>query len=86
MQAGIPVIATDFELWREVVSQSDCGTLVNPHDSNAIKAAIEFYIDNPEEALRQGDNGRVAVKERYNWSTQEVILFSLYKELSGNEK
>ena len=86
MQAGIPVIATDFELWSEVVSQSDCGTLVNPHDSNAIKAAIEFYIDNPAEALRQGDNGRVAVKERYNWSTQEVILFSLYKELSGNEK
>ena len=86
MQAGIPVIATDFELWREVVNQSDCGTLVNPHDSNAIKAAIQFYINNPKEAHRQGDNGRKAVKERYNWSTQEVILFNLYKALLGNEE
>jgi glycosyltransferase involved in cell wall biosynthesis len=85
MMAGIPVIATDFMLWKKIVETYDCGTCVNPHDSRAIRTAIDFYINHPEEARRQGDNGRRAVKEKYCWATQIPVLFEMYDNVIANE-
>lgn len=78
MMAGIPVIATDFILWRQIVEKYDCGICVNPHDVSAITNAIDYFINNPEVAKQKGDNGRKAVKEKYCWATQEPILFEMY--------
>lgn len=81
MMAGIPVIATDFVLWKEIVEQYDCGTCVNPHDVQAIRNAIDFYINNPDKARKQGDNGRRAVAEKYCWATQVPVLFEMYEKV-----
>lgn len=81
MMAGIPVIATDFELWKEIIETEKCGLCVNPYDPNAIAGAINYYIKNPDLAKEHGENGKRAVKEKYNWETQETILFDLYNEL-----
>lgn len=81
MMAGIPVIATDFVLWKEIVEQYDCGTCVNPHDTDAIRNAIEYYVNNPSESRRQGDNGRRAVAEKYCWATQIPVLFEMYEKV-----
>ena len=78
MMAGIPVIATDFELWKEIVEGCDCGTCVNPHDIGAIADAINYYIEHPDVAKEKGLNGRKAVEQTYNWSMQEKALFEVY--------
>ena len=85
MMAGIPVIATDFVLWKQIVESYDCGTCVNPHDSKAVHKAIEFYINHPEEARRQGDNGRRAVAEKYCWATQEPVLLEMYDKILNDK-
>lgn len=82
MMAGIPVIATDFVLWKEIIDTWHCGICVNPHDTQSIAQAIQFLLDNPEQARAMGDNGRKAVKEKYNWDTQKQVLFELYDMLS----
>ena len=81
MMAGIPVIATDFVLWKEIVEGYDCGICVNPHNINAISDAINFFVNNPEIAKEKGRNGRKAVEQLYNWSSQEKILFEIYQKL-----
>ena len=81
MMAGIPVIATDFELWKDIIDRYDCGTCVNPHDENQIADAITYYINNPAIAKNKGDNGRKAIIAEYNWGIQEKILFQMYKNL-----
>src|SRR3546814_3897042 len=53
MAAGLPVIASDFGHWREVVEPAGCGLLVNPTDTRAIARAIEHLIGHPEEADRK---------------------------------
>ena len=83
MMAGIPVIATDFELWKEIIESYDCGICINPHDINAIAEAINYFVNNPDIARQKGENGRRAVKEKYNWATQETNLFELYQKLEG---
>lgn len=82
MMVGIPVICTDFELWKEIVEGNHCGICVNPYDSNDLIKAINYLIENRDVAIRMGDNGRKAVKEKYNWATQEKVLFDLYQSLS----
>jgi glycosyltransferase involved in cell wall biosynthesis len=81
MSAGIPVIASDFPLWREIVLGNRCGLCVNPMDPSAIAEAISYLIENPDEAREMGENGRRAVVERYNWSIEEAKLLSFYRQI-----
>ena len=79
MSAGIPVIASDFPLWREIIHGNDCGLLVDPLDPAAIAKAIDYLVTNPAEAQRMGTNGRKAVNERYNWGIEVQKLFAFYE-------
>jgi len=83
MSAGVPVIASDFPLWREIVEGNDCGLCVNPFDTKAIAAAIDFMINNPVRARQMGENGQHAVLSRYNWAIEEAKLLNFYKKLEG---
>lgn len=79
MSAGIPVIASDFPLWREIVLGNQCGLCVDPMDPAAIAKAIDYLVRHPEEARKMGENGRRAVLERYNWSVEEAKLIAFYR-------
>ncbi|MGA5690596.1 glycosyltransferase family 4 protein [Cytobacillus pseudoceanisediminis] len=81
MAAGIPVIASDFPLWKEIVEKSDCGICVDPLKPKEIADAIQFYTENPEEAKRMGENGRRAVEQIYNWDLESKKLVSVYQTL-----
>ena len=78
MSAGLPVIASDFPLWREIVEDCGCGLLVDPLDTKGIALAIEYLLSHSEEAQQMGSRGRKAIERRYNWSTEERQLLALY--------
>jgi glycosyltransferase involved in cell wall biosynthesis len=86
MSAGIPVIASDFPLWREIVEGNACGLCVDPLDPKAIAQAIDFVISNPERAEEMGMNGRKAVHEKYNWSFEEKKLLALYEQIGKKDR
>lgn len=81
MAAGLPVIASDFPLWREIVESSGCGLLVDPLDPQAIASAMQWILDNPEEADAMGRRGRVAVEACYNWEAESHKLVTFYRRL-----
>lgn len=81
MSAGIPVIASDFELWRQIVQGSGCGLCVDPMDPAAIASAIDHLAGHPDEARKMGENGRQAVLSRYNWAQEEAKLVGFYDQL-----
>lgn len=81
MCAGIPVIASDFPVCREIVAHSRCGLLVNPLDPEEIADAIEFLLANPEEAEEMGRRGFQAIRDRYNWTNEEKTLLRFYADL-----
>ncbi len=85
MMAGIPVIGTDFVLWKDIIEKYDCGICVDPHDVTAIRNAIVYLVNHPEEARKKGDNGRNAVKEKYCWATQEPVLLEMYNKILNNK-
>lgn len=81
MSAGIPVIASDFPLWRSIVEANDCGICVSPFDVKAIARAIDDIVANPKRAQQMGQNGQQMVQEAYNWSIEADKLLGLYKSL-----
>lgn len=81
MAAGIPVIASDFPLWRGVVDAHACGLCVDPRDPPAIAAAIDYLASHPDIARRMGENGRRAVRARYNWQHESIKLVEFYEHL-----
>lgn len=81
MSAGIPVIASDFPLWRQIVLSADCGVCVDPLDPAAIAEAIDDLGRNPARAGAMGRNGRVAVEALYNWNTEEKKLIVFYEQV-----
>jgi glycosyltransferase involved in cell wall biosynthesis len=81
MAAGIPVIASDFPLWRQIIGHAGCGLLVDPKDPQAITRAMEYLLSHDAEAEDMGLRGRLAACELYNWNSQERVLLKFYSEL-----
>jgi glycosyltransferase involved in cell wall biosynthesis len=83
MSAGLPVICSNFPLWKNIVKESDCGVCVDPEKPEEIAAAIDFLVRNPTRATEMGENGREAIERRYNWPAEEKKLIELYEQLTG---
>lgn len=81
MAAGLPVVVSDFPLWREIVTDAECGLVVNPLDADAIATAIAWLLDHPDEAAAMGERGHRAVVTRYNWGKEAEKLVNLYERL-----
>lgn len=81
MSAGLPVIASNFPLWREIIEGNECGLCIDPLNPKEIAEAINYLISHPEEARLMGERGRIAIQEKYNWSNEANKLISLYNRL-----
>lgn len=81
MSAGLPVIASDFPLWRGIVERHGCGRCVDPTDIDAIAAAIREIVDTPQLVRSMGEAGQAAVLANYRWGSAEAVLLALYEEL-----
>ena len=81
MSAGVPVIASDFPLWRGIVEDAECGICVDPENPNAIAKAINYLLTHPEEADEMGRNGRRAVERKYRWDAEGAKLVALYGDI-----
>jgi glycosyltransferase involved in cell wall biosynthesis len=84
MAAGIPVIASDFPLWRSMVESTGCGILVDPRDPQSIANAISYLLTHDDEAEAMGQRGRVAVKEHFNWLLEERKLLAFYSSIAAH--
>jgi glycosyltransferase involved in cell wall biosynthesis len=81
MSAAIPVIASDFPLWRDILNRAKCGLAVDPGRPKDIAAAIEFIVTHPAEAEAMGLRGRELVMRELNWRREEQKLLAVYEEL-----
>lgn len=81
MAAGIPVVASNFPLWRTIIDDAQCGLCVDPLEPQEIANAMDYLVTHPDEAIAMGENGRRAVIEKYNWSNEETKLFSFYSKI-----
>jgi len=80
--AGMPVIASDFPFWRDMLDGCECIRFVDPSDVDGLKKAIEEILDDDEKARIMGENGAEIVKERFNWDIEFSNLIECYEKIS----
>ncbi|SER69431.1 Glycosyltransferase involved in cell wall bisynthesis [Gracilibacillus ureilyticus] len=81
MATGLPVIASNFPLWKEIIEGNQCGLTVDPLNVNEISSAIQWVMNNPEKARAMGENGKSAVLSKFNWEAESKKLINLYEQL-----
>lgn len=79
MAAGLPVVSTPLAGVPEMVENDINGKLVPEHDPEAVCAAIEYLIANPEQARRFGDRGREIAREKFSIEASGRELRKLFE-------
>jgi glycosyltransferase involved in cell wall biosynthesis len=81
MAAALPLIASDFPLWKEIVEGNNCGKCINPNDPEDVANAINYFLINQDIAEEMGKNGVKAVSDKFNWDSEKEKLLTLYSSL-----
>ncbi len=83
MAAGIPVVASDFQLWKDIIELTSCGITVRPDSATEIANAINKLYADKKLFESMGQAGREAVVDKYSWEREGVVLVDAYKELTA---
>jgi glycosyltransferase involved in cell wall biosynthesis len=86
MCAGIPIVASNFPVWREIIENAKCGLLVDPRKPNQIAEALEYLLTHPQEAEEMGRSGRAHAEKLFSWKSEERTLIDLYRSILNQRK
>jgi glycosyltransferase involved in cell wall biosynthesis len=78
MALGLPVVVSNFPLYREIVEGAGCGLCVDPLDAGAIADALERLARDPQLRTDMGRRGQNAVRNEYRWDRQLDRLEAFY--------
>lgn len=81
MAAGIPVLASNFSLWKEMIEDNRCGVCVDPLDVGEVRKQIERLLADKALAEEMGRNGRALVVNKYNWHREKEKLKDFYTQI-----
>lgn len=82
MASGLPVVGSNFPLWKEIIEDNNCGVCVDPTNPSDIIKGILYILNNPELAQQMGVNGRRLVINKYNWDIEKKKLIEIYSQFS----
>ncbi len=78
---GVCYLVSDFDIYNKYTKEYDTGVMVPYDDYEKIYSTICYLLENRTILQTKGINGYNAVKDYWNWSTEEKKLLDLYKKL-----
>jgi glycosyltransferase involved in cell wall biosynthesis len=79
MQAELPLLTSNFDYWKQFVSDRETGKMVDPSDSEQIAEGILWFLEHPIEAEAMGKRGRSLVETEFSWDSQAEKLDRYYR-------
>jgi len=86
MAIGLPVITSNFKIYKDIIEKYECGICVDPNNPKEIANALKIIMKNPSKAMRMGLNGIKAINEKFKWELEEKKLLRLYESLFNQKK
>lgn len=80
---ALPVIVSDFPLWRGIVGDAECGQLVDPSAADTIAAAVASYAADPQLREAHSANAREIAVTTLNWAPEAANLLRAYATWSA---
>jgi len=82
MSCKKPILMAIDGVSRELVEEADAGLYVEPENPNDFKDKLIFYLDNPQELKRHGENGYIFAKNNFD----RTVLAEKYRNELKNIK
>jgi len=79
MAAGLPIVASDIEGYRQVLATTGAAITVPPHDIKGLARGLITILQDPQAAAAMGAAGRAAV-EQYRWANVATAVEKVYVE------
>jgi len=86
MGSGLPVICSDFPLWKLIIEVNECGVCVDCSNPEILAQAIIDLSENTIAIDKMGTNGIRQVTQKYNWEIEKQKLIEFYQKLAANGK
>lgn len=80
IQCNVPMVATDFDLWKPIVEGNKVGLCVDPGSVEQIRSAIDRLINDGAYNTECAKNCDM-IKNEYCWDTQEKVLLDFYGKI-----
>ncbi len=84
MTIGLPIVTSNFPLYKSVVENVGCGNTVDPQNADELADAIIKIATDTKLYNNMVENGLPNVKKMYNWETEKQKLLAIYMQLLGN--
>ena len=81
MMAGIPIIASNFPYWEDILLKNRCGFCADPENPVSISQEINRLLENDSLSQEMGTNGKFASLNYFNWHIEEKTLIQAYSKL-----
>jgi glycosyltransferase involved in cell wall biosynthesis len=81
MAMGLPVLVSNFSLYREIVDEYHCGFCVDPENVAEVTRALVIFLHNWDQSREMGRRGADAVLEKFNWETEKKKLIGFYERM-----
>jgi len=87
MASGLPVVASNFPSITSIIKDTNCGIVVDPSSHPSVIAqSIARWWSEPAIPRALGENGRHAIRVKYNWESQVSRLPDLYDQIRTGRK
>jgi len=81
MMLGIPVLASDFDVWRPYVEDERAGMMADPTNIDEVVEVCQRMLSDRDELVAMGRRGMKAVREKYNWPAEFKTLLQCYNDI-----
>lgn len=78
----MPVITSNFELYKPIVEDNNVGFCIDPLNHHEFVKALEKLATNPELLKLMSDNSKEILEEKYSWDVEFRKLIEFYKIIS----
>lgn len=70
LACGLALLVSDLPNWKKFYVEPGYGLACDPENPESIERALRWFLENPEEAKRMGEEGRRRVLRDWNYDTQ----------------
>jgi len=85
MMLGLPIIGTNFPLWKKIIDENGCGLTCNSSNSKEISDCILSLFSDANELENKARTSSIVYNNHYSWENEKRVLLNFYSSILEND-
>ncbi len=85
MMLGLPIIGTNFPLWKKIIDENGCGLTCNSSNSKEISDCILSLFSDANELENKARTSSIVYNNYYSWENEKRVLLNFYSLILEND-